>query len=223
MTFKLNSDWQTRLAPEMQQSYFKTLTQFVEKEYAEHTIYPPHDLIFNALNTTSFEKVKVVILGQDPYHEFGQAQGLSFSVAAGTKLPPSLKNIFKELSADCHISTPQSGDLSVWAKQGVLLLNTVLTVREGAANSHAKHGWETFTDRIISLLSAREKGIVFILWGKNATSKLPLIDTSRHIVLTSAHPSPLAAYRGFFGSQPFSKANEALISLGETPIDWRLP
>lgn len=223
MKFVLTADWQARLQKEMAQPYFLQLRDFLTTEYATQTVFPRAENIFNALNTTVYADVKVVLLGQDPYHEPGQAHGLSFSVEQGTKLPPSLKNIFKELASDLQQPLNTTGNLTPWAKQGVLLLNTVLTVRAGQANSHAKHGWETFTDAIIQQLNARPDGLVFILWGKNAASKIKFIDTSRHIVLTSAHPSPLSAYRGFFGSQPFSKANAALIQLGQTPIDWQLP
>ena len=179
--------------------------------------------IYEALELTPYEKVKVVILGQDPYHGVNQAHGLSFSVQPGVKIPPSLNNIYKELQSDLGISPVKHGNLVSWAKQGVLLLNTVLTVREGQAYSHRDKGWEILTDKIIEKLNEREKPIVFILWGKPAQEKMKMIDKSRHIILTSAHPSPLSAHRGFLGSKPFSKTNDALMALGETPIDWQLP
>ena len=178
--------------------------------------------IFNAFKITPYKSIKAVILGQDPYHEPGQAHGLCFSVKEGTKLPPSLVNIYKELYSDLGIEPSESGDLTAWAKQGVLLLNTTLTVRRGVANSHSKCGWTEFTDEVIKKISEREKPVVFILWGGNARAKKSLIDLSRHFVIESAHPSPLSCYNGFFGSKPFSRTNEYLKSIGETPIDWRL-
>ena len=186
------------------------------------TIFPPRQNIFRALNLCDYEDVKVVILGQDPYHELHQANGLAFSVYPGVKIPPSLVNIYKELKDDVNTFIPNHGDLTKWAKQGVLLLNNVLTVEEGKANSHAGIGWEIFTLNIVKALNRREKPMVFILWGNNARSKKQYIDTSRHLVLESAHPSPLSAHRGFFGSKPFSKANDFLIKNNMTPIDWQI-
>jgi uracil-DNA glycosylase len=217
----MNEEWKEILADEFEKPYYKELMQFVNEEYDNETVFPAKENIFNALNLTPFHQVKVVILGQDPYHGEGQAQGLSFSVPEGMKLPPSLRNIYKELSDDLGIPESVNGDLTSWANQGVLLLNAVLTVRAHEANSHAKHGWETFTDAIIEKLGQRKEPIVFILWGAQAKKKEKLIG-KQHIILTSAHPSPLSSYRGFFGSKPFSKTNEALISLGESPIDWKI-
>ena len=217
-----NSDWDSVLAPLFQSDYYIQIREFLKTEYKTHTIYPNMYDIFNAFKATSYDGVKVVILGQDPYHEIGQAHGLSFSVPNGIKFPPSLKNIFKELKSDLNINEPTSGDLTKWAKQGVLLLNTVLTVREGSPNSHKDCGWRKFTDDVISLLSKREKPIVFILWGNNAKEKKALIDTSKHYIIESAHPSPFSCGYGFFGSKPFSKTNEFLIKNNLTPIDWDL-
>ncbi|WP_071130911.1 uracil-DNA glycosylase [Enterococcus timonensis] len=210
-----------QLSQETAKNYFQNLQQFLKKEYAEQIVFPPEKEIFQALELTSLNQVKVVILGQDPYHEEGQANGLSFSVTGEAKIPPSLRNIYQELQNDLGISPAKSGDLTPWAKQGVLLLNAVLTVRAHQANSHSKRGWEQFTDAIILELSARKQPIVFILWGASAQKKAAMI-APQHMILKSPHPSPLSAYRGFFGSRPFSKANAALIQLGQTPIDWRL-
>jgi len=207
---------------EKQKEYYVQLKEKVEEEYATRTIYPPKREIFRCLNLTSYDHVKVVILGQDPYHEPGQANGLAFSVRPGVQIPPSLVNIFKECHDDLGTRIPNNGDLTSWAKQGVLLLNNVLTVREHQANSHRYYGWETFTLNVVKLLNEREKPMVFILWGKNAIEKEKYIDTSRHLVLKSVHPSPLSAYRGFFGSRPFSKANEFLRRTGQTPINWQI-
>jgi uracil-DNA glycosylase len=219
----LHNDWGPLLEDEFQKPYYLALREFLKKEYATQTVYPnPYD-IFNALHFTPYHQVKVVILGQDPYHGPGQAHGLSFSVQPGVEPPPSLKNIFKELHNDLGCPIPNHGHLVSWAKQGVLLLNTVLTVRRGQAHSHRGKGWEQFTDRIITLLSERERPIVFILWGRPAQSKMSLIDTSKHFVITSPHPSPLSANRGFFGSRPFSKANAFLRQIGEEEIQWELP
>ncbi|WP_455683219.1 uracil-DNA glycosylase [Thomasclavelia sp.] len=210
------------VAVEFEQDYYKKLHQFVENEYTHKTIFPPRQNIFRALNLCDYEDVKVVILGQDPYHELHQANGLAFSVYPGVRIPPSLVNIYKELSDDVKTFIPNNGDLTKWAKQGVLLLNNVLTVEQGRANSHAGIGWEIFTLNIVKALNKREKPMVFILWGNNARSKKQFIDTSRHLVLESAHPSPLSAHRGFFGSRPFSKTNEFLIKNNMTPIDWQI-
>lgn len=210
------------VAVEFEQDYYKKLHNYVENEYLYKTIFPPRQNIFRALNLCDYEDVKVVILGQDPYHELHQANGLAFSVYPGVKIPPSLVNIYKELKDDVNTFIPNHGDLTKWAKQGVLLLNNVLTVEEGKANSHAGIGWEIFTLNIVKALNKREKPMVFILWGNNARSKKQYIDTSRHLVLESAHPSPLSAHRGFFGSKPFSKANDFLIKNNMTPIDWQI-
>jgi uracil-DNA glycosylase len=219
----LHNDWGPLLEDEFQKPYYLALREFLKKEYATQTVYPnPYD-IFNALHFTPYHQVKVVILGQDPYHGPGQAHGLSFSVQPGVEPPPSLKNIFKELHNDLGCPIPNHGHLVSWAKQGVLLLNTVLTVRRGQAHSHRGKGWEQFTDRIITLLSERERPIVYILWGRPAQSKMSLIDTSKHFVITSPHPSPLSANRGFFGSRPFSKSNAFLRQIGEEEIQWELP
>ncbi len=215
----IGNDWDALLAEEFQKEYYLRLREFLKEEYSKRRIFPPMHDIFNALRYTSREDMKVVILGQDPYHEFGQAHGLSFSVQKGVRIPPSLQNIYKELHADIGMPYPTHGDLSTWAKQGVLLLNATLTVREGQAASHKGYGWEALTDAIIQKASAREKPLVFILWGGNARQKRSLID-SRHLILQSAHPSPLSAYNGFFGSRPFSKANAFLSEHGQAPIDW---
>ncbi|MGT4663860.1 uracil-DNA glycosylase [Enterococcus hirae] len=219
----IHNSWQTILTDEFEKEYYQKLRNFLKKEYTTQKIHPDMYHIYEALELTPYEKVKVVILGQDPYHGVKQAHGLSFSVQPGVKIPPSLNNIYKELQSDLGISPVKHGNLVSWAKQGVLLLNTVLTVREGQAYSHRGKGWEILTDKIIEKLNEREKPIVFILWGKPAQEKMKMIDKSRHIILTSAHPSPLSAHRGFLGSKPFSKTNDALMALGETPIDWQLP
>ena len=212
--------WNEILAEEMQKDYYQELQAFVQKRRAEVIVFPEEKNIFNALELTPFESVKVVILGQDPYHGFGQAHGLSFSVQKGTPLPPSLKNIYKELQEDIGGEFPTEGDLSHWAKQGVLLLNTVLTVEEGNANSHKGMGWERLTNRLIESLNELNHPVIFILWGKPAQDKEKLITNPSHVILKAPHPSPLSAYRGFFGSKPFSKVNEILIQQGQTPIRW---
>lgn len=217
------STWHKLLKEEWGKPYFLQLKKFVNEEYQTKTIYPAKENIFQALKLTDYDQVKVVILGQDPYHEPGQAQGLSFSVPKGVLLPPSLRNIYQELQADLNIPKSTSGDLTPWAKQGVLLLNTVLTVEKGKAYSHKGKGWEIFTDRMMTLLNERTDPIIFILWGKGAQEKEKMIDTKKHFILKSVHPSPLSAYRGFFGSKPFSKTNEILKSLGKTPINWKIP
>lgn len=224
MMEQLTNSWKDLLAQEAEQPYYKLLETFLERQYMEETVYPKKENIFNALRLTDYDHVKVVILGQDPYHGPNQAHGLSFSVEKGQKLPPSLKNMMKELQQDIGCDIPEHGDLTSWAKQGVLLLNTVLTVQAGKANSHKGQGWEQFTNAIIEHLAKREQPIVFLLWGKPAQSKRILIEriSSNHIILQSPHPSPLSAHRGFFGSKPYSKANEALQSLGQQPIDWCL-
>lgn len=220
MQVKIETGWKERLQSEFDAPYFSALTTFVREEYAAGTCYPPGSLIFNAFDLCPFDKVKVVILGQDPYHEPGQAEGLCFSVADGVPFPPSLQNIFKEISADLGRPQPTTGSLRRWAEQGVLLLNATLTVRCHAAGSHQGHGWETFTDAVIRKLSAEREHLVFILWGSYAQRKGQVIDRTRHLLLQSAHPSPLSAYRGFFGNHHFSKCNDYLIAHGEQPINW---
>ena len=212
--------WNEILAEEMQKDYYQELQAFVQKRRAEVRVFPEEKNVFNALELTPFESVKVVILGQDPYHGFGQAHGLSFSVQKGIPLPPSLKNIYKELLEDIGGELPTEGDLSHWAQQGVLLLNTVLTVEEGNANSHKGKGWERLTNRLIESLNELKHPVIFILWGKPAQDKEKLITNSNHVILKAPHPSPLSAYRGFFGSKPFSKVNDILIQQGQTPIRW---
>ena len=220
MRVTIEESWRERLQTEFDAPYFEQLTTFVRQEYAAHTVYPPGGKIFNAFNLCPFDRVKVVIIGQDPYHEPGQAQGLCFSVPDGIQLPPSLVNIYKEIHDDLGVPLATSGDLSRWARQGVLLLNATLTVRAHQAGSHQRRGWEQFTDAVIRILSAQRSGLVFILWGSYAQSKAQLIDTSRHLVLRSAHPSPLSAYRGFFGNHHFSLTNHYLQQQGLTPIEW---
>ena len=212
--------WNEILAEEMQKDYYQELQTFVQKRRAEVRVFPEEKNVFNALELTPFESVKVVILGQDPYHGFGQAHGLSFSVQKEIPLPPSLKNIYKELQEDIGGELPTEGDLSHWAKQGVLLLNTVLTVEEGNANSHKGKGWERLTNRLIESLNELKHPVIFILWGKPAQDKEKLITNLNHVILKAPHPSPLSAYRGFFGSKPFSRVNGILIQQGQTPIRW---
>lgn len=219
----IHNDWWDVLEPEFQQAYYAQLHNFLKSEYQHQTIYPEMHHIFEAFNWTPFSDVKVVILGQDPYHGPHQAHGLSFSVLPGVQIPPSLQNIYKELQNDLGYPPVKHGYLEKWAKQGVLLLNSVLTVRDGRAFSHRGKGWEKLTDAAIHALSVRSQPVVFILWGKAAQSKINLINTDTNIVLQSPHPSPLSANRGFFGSRPFSKTNEALVAMAETPIDWQLP
>jgi uracil-DNA glycosylase len=219
----LHNDWWPLLQGEFEQQYYKDLQLFLQEEYATHTVYPKEDDIFNALRYTSYSETKVVILGQDPYHGPNQAQGLSFSVNPGIKQPPSLKNMFKELADDIGCAIPNHGSLVKWAEQGVLLLNTVLTVRAGEPNSHKGKGWEIFTDRVIQVLNEREKPVVFVLWGKHAQAKQPLITNKQHHIIEAPHPSPFSANRGFFGSKPFSKINNFLRSIGEQEIDWEIP
>ena len=217
---KIEESWKTRLNNEFQLPYFKTLTDFVRMEYRQCRIYPPGKLIFNAFNLCPFDALKVVIIGQDPYHEPGQAQGLAFSVPDGVRIPPSLVNIYKEISDDTGAAIPQSGDLTRWAKQGVLLLNATLTVREHLAGSHQRRGWEQFTDAVIRIVSQEKEHVAFILWGSYAQSKAPFIDSSKHLILKSTHPSPLSAHRGFFGNHHFSLTNHFLQQHGITPIQW---
>lgn len=215
-------DWNERLSPLFQDERYLQIRQFLISEYREHTVYPDMYDLYNCFKFTPFEKVKVVLLGQDPYHNEGQAHGLCFSVQKGIQNPPSLENIFKELQSDVGCARPKTGDLTKWAKEGVLLLNTSLSVRAHQANSHSKCGWAWFTDNVIQLLSEQKENLVFILWGGNARSKKPLIDKRKHFIVESAHPSPLSAYNGFFGSKPFSQTNEYLQSKGISPIDWDL-
>ena len=216
----IGNDWDALLADEFKKEYYLSLREFLKTEYFSRKIYPPMDDIFNALKYTSYENARVVILGQDPYHGEGQAHGLCFSVKEGVPFPPSLKNIFKELEDSLGIPSPASGELVGWAKQGVLLLNTTLTVREATPQSHKGKGWEILTDKIIELMNEKETPVVFILWGGNARAKKALITKGHHLVLECAHPSPLSAYAGFFGSNHFAKANQYLESMGEAPIDW---
>lgn len=220
MNVKIEESWQAVLGEEFSKPYFAELAGFVKSEYASTRCYPPGGLIFNAFNLCPFNDVKVVIIGQDPYHEEGQAHGLSFSVTEGTRFPPSLENIFREVSSDTGAPVPQSGDLTRWVRQGVLLLNATLTVRAHQAGSHQNKGWETFTDAAIRALATRREGIVYMLWGSFAQRKGALIDRSRNLVLTSAHPSPLSAYRGFFGNHHFTLANDYLRRQGKTPVVW---
>lgn len=217
---KIAKNWYYLLLEEFNKEYFITLQNFLNKEYSEHIIYPKIENVFNALNLTRYQDVKVVIIGQDPYHEEGQAQGLAFSVPENFPLPPSLKNIYKELKSDLGIDKGNNGDLTSWAKQGVLLLNTVLTVRKGNANSHKDHGWEIFTSEIVKKLNQRKEPIIFVLWGNYAKSFETLIDTSRHYILKAAHPSPLSAFNGFFGCKHFSKINNILKQNNKKEIDW---
>lgn len=220
--FKIGNDWDSILAEEMDKPYYKELERFLDKEYEAHTVFPPRDEIFTAFRHTPYDDVKVLLLGQDPYHEVGQAHGMAFSVQKGVKQPPSLVNIFKEIESDLGIAPPpmNNGCLIPWAESGVLLLNTALTVREHEANSHRDKGWELLTDAVISKLNKRDKPLVFILWGSNAKSKLPLITNKNHLVLAGVHPSPLSAYRGFFGGKYFSRANEFLERHGISAVNW---
>lgn len=219
----IGNEWDEILKGEFEKEYYLKLREFLKYEYSHYDVYPNMYDIFNSLKYTSYNSVKAVILGQDPYHEPGQAHGLCFSVKKGTPLPPSLRNIYKELYSDLGIPPAKHGELISWAQNGVLMMNTVLTVRRGQANSHKNHGWEIFTDRVIELLNRREKPIVFILWGGNACSKTKLITNPNHFILQSAHPSPLSAYNGFFGNKHFSKTNEFLVQHGIEPIDWHIP
>lgn len=222
MEVKIEEGWKNHLSEEFEKPYFRALTQKVRQDYADPTVrvYPPGKEIFAAFDASPFDATKVVIIGQDPYHGPGQANGLCFSVAPGVMMPPSLVNIFKEVSADIGAPMPADGDLSRWARQGVLLLNSSLTVREHAPKSHSGIGWETFTDAAVNALASEKMGLVFMLWGSDAIRKGAKIDREKHLVLTSPHPSPLSAYRGFFGNRHFSKANEYLVAHGKTPIVW---
>lgn len=220
MDVKIEDSWKAHIGAEFDKQYFVDLTQFVREEYMHYTCYPPGNMIFNAFNLCPFDQVKVVIIGQDPYHEPGQAHGLCFSVNDGIQFPPSLINIFKEIQNDFGKPAPLSGNLTRWAEQGVLLLNATLTVRAHQAGSHQRRGWEEFTDAAIKALANDREHLVFILWGSYAQGKAAYIDPSKHLVLKSAHPSPLSAYRGFFGNKHFSRANDYLVQNGETPIKW---
>jgi uracil-DNA glycosylase len=222
MLEQLPGDWRTVLSEAVEAPSFQTLERFLERERGQFTIYPSREDLFSAFRLTPYEQVRVLVLGQDPYHGPGQAHGLAFSVQPGVPPPPSLVNIFKELQSDLGLPPPGSGSLVPWARQGVLLLNAVLTVRESQPNSHATQGWESFTDEVIRAVSAKPEPVVFVLWGNYARKKKKLIDTQRHEVIESAHPSPLSASQGFFGSRPFSRINEALMVRGQPPIDWRL-
>lgn len=218
----LSDEWQSALAPEFSKPYYKDLFEFVKEEYSKAVIYPPADDIFNAMHLTPLSKVKVMILGQDPYHGENQAHGLSFSVLPKTDIPPSLQNIYQELHDDLGCNIPNNGYLKKWAEQGVLLLNTVLTVRAHQPNSHQGHGWEKFTDAIIQAVNAQDRPIVYMLWGKPAQSKIPMLKNPKHLILKAPHPSPLSAYRGFFGCKHFSQANAFLKENGQEPIDWQI-
>lgn len=219
----LSNDWQEVLAPEFRKPYYKELFEFVKEEYGRAVIYPPADDIFNAMHLTPLEKVKVLILGQDPYHGENQAHGLSFSVLpTQTEIPPSLQNIYQELHDDLGCVIPNNGYLKKWAEQGVLLLNTVLTVRAHQANSHQGRGWEKFTDAVIQAVNAQDRPVVYMLWGKPAQSKIPMLKNPKHLILKAPHPSPLSAYRGFFGCKHFSQANAFLAQHGQEPIDWQI-
>ncbi len=218
----LPASWMAARADEFEKPYWKSLQEFVAAERAAHEIYPPADEVFTALELTPLAEVRVVILGQDPYHGEGQAHGLSFSVKPGVRVPASLRNMFTELKDDLGVPSAKTGYLVPWARQGVLMLNTVLTVRAGEANSHRNHGWEQFTDAVIKAVSAKEDPVVFVLWGAHAQKKISLIDTAKHAVIQSAHPSPLSAKNGFFGSKPFSKINATLAARGKPEVAWRL-
>ena len=218
----ITNDWLPALSPEFKKPYYASLYRFLKEEYATRVIYPPSEDIFNAFHFTPLSKVKVLILGQDPYHEPGQAHGLSFSVPEGIEIPPSLVNIYKELNTDLGLEIPKHGNLEKWAKEGVLLLNAVLTVRAHQAASHQRKGWENFTDAVIEAVNAEDRPIVYILWGNFARSKKALLTNPKHLILEAPHPSPLSAHRGFFGSRPFSKTNEFLKANGVSPVDWAL-
>lgn len=218
----INNDWLEPLKPEFGKDYYKKLFETIKKEYENYVVYPKSEDIFTAFHLTPLEKIKVVIIGQDPYHEPGQAHGLSFSVKPGVDIPPSLQNIYKELHDDVGIKIPNNGYLVKWANEGVLLLNTILTVRAHQAMSHSKIGWNEFTDAAIRAVNQLDKPIVFMLWGKPAQSKAAMLNNSKHLILKAPHPSPLSAFRGFFGCKHFSQANEFLIANGETPIDWQI-
>lgn len=217
-----NNGWDAALEDEFEKPYFKELLEKVDEEYSKYKVYPPRGKIFAALTNCDINDIKVVILGQDPYHEEGQAHGMCFSVLPGVEVPPSLKNIYKEIQAEYGFAPPNHGCLMSWAKQGILLLNTTLTVREHQANSHSTYGWQKFTDRVIQEVNKKEEPVVFLLWGRNAISKQKFIDENKHYVLTSAHPSPLSAYQGFLGNGHFKKANDFLKMQGKTEINWKI-
>lgn len=217
----LNDSWKSVIGSEFEKDYFKEIKEFLIKEKSQFRVFPPESRMFAAFNLTPFEEVKVIILGQDPYHGFGQANGLSFSVSDGIRKPPSLLNIFKELNTDLGFPIPESGNLEPWARQGVLLLNATLSVREASAGSHQGKGWERFTDSVIKTLSDKKEGLIFLLWGNYAKAKETLIDTEKHLILSAPHPSPLAR-GGFFGCKHFSKTNEHLVLQGKTPINWEI-
>jgi len=219
----LPESWQAVLAEEFDKPYMTALQSFLRAEYASQTIYPPLSEVFTAFQQSNYEGVRVLVFGQDPYHGPGEAHGMSFSVKPGIRVPPSLRNMYKELGADLSCTKPNNGYLLPWARQGVMMLNAVLTVRHKSPNSHQKQGWEMFTDAVIKTISARDEPVVFILWGSKAKKKLKLIDAERHHVIISAHPSPLSAHRGFFGSKPFSRVNTQLAAWGKAPIDWQIP
>ena len=219
----MKTDWNPLLRDQFDQEYWTELQEFVRAERERHAVYPPHDEVFAALHLTPYSDVKVLVLGQDPYHNTGQAHGLCFSVRRGVETPPSLVNIFAELESDLGCPKPTHGNLDHWARQGVLLLNATLTVRAHQAASHQRKGWERFTDRVIEVVNGKPERVVFVLWGASARKKKALVDTSRHTVIESPHPSPLSAHRGFFGSKPFSRANDALREAGREPVDWCIP
>lgn len=223
MQVNIPESWHAHLTDEFEKPYFSKLTQFVDDEREHYTVFPPEPEVFSAMNLTPYENVNVLLLGQDPYHDDNQAHGLCFSVRPGIKPPPSLLNMFKELQSDVGFSLPNNGYLVPWAEQGILMLNAVLTVRAHLANSHKNHGWETFTDAVIRSVNAKESPVVFVLWGNYAQKKQVLIDTTRHTIIQSAHPSPLSARNGFFGSKPFSTINRTLREAGKPEIDWQLP
>ncbi|MFC3198543.1 uracil-DNA glycosylase [Parapedobacter deserti] len=223
MSIQLESGWKTALGPEFEKPYMQALKLFLQEEKKQHPVFPPGNFVFNAFNHTPFDRVKVVILGQDPYHNVGQAHGLAFSVPRGVPVPPSLRNMYRELSTDIPgFRIPNHGELTAWADQGVLLLNATLTVRAHVAGSHQGKGWEAFTNKAIAELATQRSGVVFLLWGQYAKNKAALIDHRKHHILTAAHPSPLSAYNGFFGCQHFSKANALLVAQGLEPIDWQV-
>ena len=222
MNVQIEESWKTHLQPEFEKDYFRTLTEFVKSEYSQYQIFPPGKLIFNAFNLCPFDKVKVVIIGQDPYHGPGQAHGLCFSVNDGVPFPPSLVNIFKEIKADIGTDAPTTGNLTRWVEQGVLLLNATLTVRAHQANSHRGIGWEQFTDAVINAVNMQDRPIVYMLWGSPAQRKASMLNNPKHLILKAPHPSPLSAYRGFFGCRHFSQCNEFLKANGVEPIDWQI-
>lgn len=221
--FKIGNDWDKFFQEEFKEDYFCKLKDFLKEEYKENIIYPSQEDIFSPFKFSSYENTKILILGQDPYHGENQAHGLAFSVKPGVKIPPSLRNIYKEIESELGIKKPNNGYLVSWAKQGMLMMNTVLTVREGKANSHKGKGWEKFTDKVIELLNKKKEPMIFILWGNNAKKKKKLIDDSKHFIIEGVHPSPLSANRGFFGCNHFKEVNKILISLGKKEIDWSIP